>query len=339
MHVLVVTNMYPTEAVPYAGAFVAAQVESLRAAGVDVDVFHLARPERGRNVYRGLGTKVKELVSELEPDVVHVMYGGVMADAVTRAVRDRPVVVSFCGTDLLGGRADGIVARLGVRYSPLASRRAARRAAGVIVKSRNLFAALPRDVDRSRVWIVPNGVDVSRFRPLDRDECRRRLGWSPDRPHVLFPAPPGRPEKRFELAEASVALLDGGTPTPELHALEGVPHEDVPTWLNAANVVVLTSAHEGSPNAVKEALACNVPVVSVDVGDVRERIEGIEGCFLAAPTAEDLADKLRRAIARSEPIAGRERMAELSLETVAGRLRGIYASLTNGAADAKISEG
>ncbi|HEV3407609.1 MAG TPA: glycosyltransferase, partial [Gaiellaceae bacterium] len=124
MHVLVVTNMYPTEAVPYAGAFVAAQVESLRAAGVDVDVFHLDRPEHGRNVYRGLAEKVKELVSELEPDLVHVMYGGVMADAVTRAVRDRPVVVSFCGTDLLGGRADGIVARLAVRYSARASRRA-----------------------------------------------------------------------------------------------------------------------------------------------------------------------------------------------------------------------
>ena len=331
--------MYPTAAVPYAGAFVAAQVESVRAAGVDVDVFHLARPEHGRNVYRGLGERVKERVSDLEPDLVHVMYGGVMADAVTRAIRDRPVLVSFCGTDLLGGRADGILGRLAVRYGALASRRAARRAAGIIVKSRNLFTALPREVDRSRVWIVPNGVDVSRFRPLDREACRRRLGWSLDRPHVLFPAPPARPEKRFALAEASIALVNGSTPAPELHALEGVPHDDVPLWLNAADAVVLTSSHEGSPNAVKEALACNVPVVSVDVGDVRERIEGIEGCFVAAPTPEDLADKLGRAITRSEPIAGRDRMVELSLERVAARLRGIYASLANGAVDATFPEG
>jgi glycosyltransferase involved in cell wall biosynthesis len=265
------------------------------------------------------------------------MYGGVMADAVTRALPGYPVLVSFCGTDLLGGETHGVLKRFAVRYGALASRRAAGRAAGIIVKSRNLFHALPREIDRSRVWIVPNGVDVSRFRPLDREECRRRLGWDPERPHVLFPAPPARPEKRFPLAEASVALLNGTSSSAELHALAGVPHEDVPIWINAASVVLLTSSHEGSPNAVKEALACNVPVVSVDVGDVGERIEGIDGCFLAAPTPDDLAEKLERALSRPEPIAGRERMAELSLNRVAARLRDIYATLTDSAVDEAVA--
>jgi glycosyltransferase involved in cell wall biosynthesis len=106
-----------------------------------------------------------------------------------------------------------------------------------------------------------------------------------------------------------------------------VPHEEVPLWLNAADVVLLTSTHEGSPNAVKEALACNVPIVSVEVGDVRERIDGVEGCHCAAATPPDLAAKLAEVLERGERVRGREQVLELSLPTVARRLRAIYEML------------
>ena len=326
LRALVVTNMYPTSAQPHAGPFVARQVESLRQAGVAVDVLHLRRAQ-GRNVYRGLGKRVERLTAELGVDLVHVMYGGVMADAVTRAVRACPVVVSFCGSDLLGRKGDGLVDSLSVRFTVLASRRAARRADGVIVKSRNLFGALPAEVDPSRAWIVPNGVDFHRFRPMDRAESQRLLGWESRHPHVLFPAPRGRPEKRYALAEASVQHLNRSGARVELHALEGVRHEEVPLWLNAANAVLLTSAHEGSPNSVKEALACNVPVVSVDVGDVRERLMGIDGCFLADPTPEDIAENLDRAISRPGRIDARRAVADLALDRVAAKVCQIYALL------------
>ncbi len=322
-HALVVTNMYPTVELPSSGTFVAAQVESLRDAGVEVDVLLADRAE-GRSVYRGLGKKVNGLVSELHPDLVHVMYGGVMAEAVTRAVRSCPVVVSFCGTDLLGGKSGSVVERLGLRYGVVGSWRAARRAAGIIVKSRNLFDALPSGIDTSRAWIVPNGVDFTRFRPMDRVESQQRLGWDPGRLHVLFPAQTYRVEKRYWLAEASVDLVKGSGLPVDLHAFDGVPHADVPHWLNAANAVVLTSTHEGSPNVVKEALACNVAVVSVDVGDVRERLTGIDGCFLADSTPEDIARKLAQALRRPRRIASREVVADLALERVAARVSGIY---------------
>jgi teichuronic acid biosynthesis glycosyltransferase TuaC len=323
LRALIVTNMYPSPAAPDHGTFVAAQVESLRGAGVHVDLLHLTRLGGGRRVYRDLSRRVTNAVQATQPDVVHVMYGGVMADVTTRAIRDRPVVVSYCGTDLLGGRTGGTVSQLALRYGVFASRRAARRAAGIVVKSRNLFDALPTSVDRTRVWIIPNGVDFSRFRPRDQSECRRELGWEQSRRHVLFPAVATRPEKRFALAQAAVAALNGAGSV-ELHALSGVPNAEVPVWMNAADVVVLTSTHEGSPNAVKEALACNVPVVSVDVGDVRDRFVGIEGCFIAEATPEDLAAKLEMVFARSRPVEAREHLAELSLQSVAERLQAVY---------------
>jgi glycosyltransferase involved in cell wall biosynthesis len=262
-----------------------------------------------------------------------------MAESVTRAIRDRPVLVTFHGTDLLAGRAGGLLHALSLRVGVVASHRAARRAAGVIVVSTTLLDALPRDLDRSRVWVIPNGVDLKLFRPLERSECQRTLGWDPARRHVLFPASPSRPVKRFALAEAAVALANENGADVQLHALDGVAHEDVPVWLNAASAVLLTSAHEASPVIVKEALACNVPVVSVDVGDVGERIAEVDGCFIAAPTPGDLADKLARTLAHPGRIAGREGIAELSLERIAIRVRAIYASLTNGAAGEAGREG
>jgi teichuronic acid biosynthesis glycosyltransferase TuaC len=329
MHVLLVTNMYPTPTAPAEGTFVAAQVESLRELGVRVDVLSLPRPEGGRGVYRGLSRKVKEAVAAQEPDLVHVAYGGVTAYLVTRAIRDRPVLVTYHGSDLLASQSnapplDALALHVGV----LASRHAARRAAGIIVVGRNLYEALPPSLDYGRVWIVPNGVDMSRFRPLDRRECQLRLGWDPARRHVLFPASADRPEKRFAMAEASVEVLRGRGADAELHSLDGIPNDEVPTWFNAANAILLTSTREGSPVVVKEALACNVPVISVDVGDVRERIAGIECCFIADANPHDLADKLGQALDREDRISARERIAELSLESVAKRIHEIYAFLT-----------
>jgi len=260
-----------------------------------------------------------------------VMYGGVMADVLTRTVRDVPVVVTFRGTDVLGGKGRGVVHGLSRRYGVVASRRAARRAAGIVVKSQNLVDALPGDVDRSRVWVVPDGVDLERFRPRDKDACRAELRWDARVRHVLFPGSSRRPEKRFALAEAAVARAREKGTEIELHALEGVPHDAVATWLNAADVVLLTSVHEGSPNVVKEALACNVPVVSVDVGDVRERISGIDGCHIADSMPHDLADKLALVLGRDKPVAGRERVHDLELSVVASRLGEIYAQVVHAA--------
>jgi glycosyltransferase involved in cell wall biosynthesis len=255
------------------------------------------------------------------------MYGGILADLVTRNVDDRPVVVSFCGSDLLGERLSGSIRRWIAKYGVLASHRAARRAQGVVVKSKNLQNALPDSVDRSKVRIIPNGIDLERFKPLDRDECRERLGWKVKCFHVLFPTNSGDPCKRFELARAAVEVINRSGIQTEIHEISGVPHPEVPVWLNASDVILLTSLHEGSPNIIKEALACNIPVVSVDVGDVRERIQGIEGCYLALSEPCDLAAKLRLVQASPRRVRGRIQMQKLALRGVALQLKEFYGEI------------
>jgi glycosyltransferase involved in cell wall biosynthesis len=324
VRVLFVTNSLPSPERPALGAFVADQIASVDEVGVETHVVHVDRAGLGERAYLGLAGRLRDAVTDARAEVVHVMYGGVMAAIATGAVRDRPVLVSFCGSDVLGGGLSGLRG-LSERVGVMASRRAARRAAGVLVKSRRLLAGLP-ELDPARTWVVPNGVDLSAFAPQDKAACQAALGLDPTRRHVLFPASPQRPEKRFELAEAGVAAL--GLPGEvELHALDGEPRARVPVWLNAVDAVLMTSLYEGSPNAIKEALACQVPVVSVDVGDVGERIAGIEGCHLAEATALDLAAKLAIVLDRGARVDSRDRITELSRASIAERLREIYAVL------------
>jgi teichuronic acid biosynthesis glycosyltransferase TuaC len=324
LRVLVVTNMYPTQSNPTGGVFIELQVRSLRELGVEVEVLHFDRRSRGTRAYWRLGRELTRAVERAQPALVHIAYGGVLAELATRAVRDRPLLVQYWGSDLLGSRAERPLRRFTIHLGVLASRRAALRASGVIVVSENLRAALPSGAAHGNVWVLASGIDLDRFQPLDQDECRSRLGWTSGSKHVLFPASPRRAEKRYPLAQAAVQLLRAKGFQVELHALDGVAHTDVPTWMNASDVVLLTSTHEGSPNVVKEALACNVPVVAVDVGDVRERLANVQGCYIARATDKDLSEKLGLVLSTGGRTDGRAALAEISLERTAQRLLDIY---------------
>jgi teichuronic acid biosynthesis glycosyltransferase TuaC len=324
MRILAITNLYPTPRQPTMGTFVEQQIVGLKRIGVEVDVMLVNRAERGMSSYFTMRAALQEHIAQFQPNVVHVMYGGVLAERVTSMVTGMPVLVSFCGSDLLGERLSGVLRRIVSECGVLASHIAARRAVGIIVKSRNLEEALPVSVDRSKVRIIPNGINLERFNPLDQVDCRKKLGWNLNKFHVLFPANAGDPVKRPFLAQAAIEVANRLGLNAEMHPLRGVPHEEVPIWLNASDAVLLTSLHEGSPNIIKEALACDVPVVSVDVGDVYERISGIDGCHIAQPNADDLAAKLHLVRRKGGRIAGREKVQQISLEQTSLKLRSFY---------------
>ncbi|MDR4484893.1 MAG: glycosyltransferase [Nitrospirales bacterium] len=328
MRVLAVTNIYPTLAHPTCGTFVEQQVKGIMRIGVDVEVIYLNRIQEGVKVYRGLGCKIEERIKLFNPDVVHVMYGGIMADLVTKAITIRPTVVTFHGSDLLGQNLSGIFRKMISRCGVYASWRAAWRAHGVIVVSKVLQDALPKFVNQSKVRIIPCGIDFSRFKTLDRKECRDHLGWDPNCFTILFNGNSADPVKRPSLARHAMDILVKNLGiSAKLQELRCVPNEEVPIWMNASNVVLLTSLHEGSPTVIKEALACNVPIVSVDVGDVREQIREIEGCYIALSTPEDLAAKLELVSLGSGRVESRQRMQKLSIESIAHRVAGFYQEL------------
>ncbi len=161
---------------------------------------------------------------------------------------------------------------------------------------------------------------------MSQEEARLRLGLPLNERLVLFVGRPTQARKRFEISERAVEILNRSLPS-KLIIAWGVDHAEMPTYMNACDVLVFTSMQEGSPNAVKEALACNLPVVSVPVGDVAMRIQGIEGCQLCADDSpEGVAAALERVLRRGQRSASRERVKNLDEKIITGQVIRIYQS-------------
>lgn len=237
-------------------------------------------------------------------DILHANYGLTAPPAVIQY--RLPVVLSLWGTDLFG------------RYGQL-SRACARRSDAAVVMSEQMSDALDVDCE-----VIPHGVDLDTFRPRDRDAARADVGWSADTYQVLFPYGPDRPVKNHDRALRVVRAVRERLDAPvALKTLQGLPHERMPVYYAAADALLLTSDHEGSPNVVKEALACNLPVVSTDVGDVRERLDGVTPSAVCR-TDEELIDAVVSVLRAGGRSNGREAAREVSVERMGERLIDLY---------------
>ena len=238
-----------------------------------------------------------------EYDLVHANYGLTTPFAFAQPVR--PVVVSLWGTDLMSDHS----------WLRWLSRRAARGADATIVPSEPMSEALETDH-----LLVPFGVDTDLFRPIPRDEARERVGWETDRPIALFPYDTDRAVKDFPRARRLVERVDADL---ELRPVCGVDHEEIPYYMNASDVLLVTSKRESGPMVVKEAAACNLPIVSTDVGFVRETIGDVTNCVVSDDDAE-LAAGLERIAAERERADGRDVIDGLSLDSLGDRLHEVY---------------
>jgi len=175
--------------------------------------------------------------------------------------------------------------------------------------------------------VIPSGLDFGLFRPIPQDEARRHLGLPVDKRFLLFVGNPELPRKRYDLARQAVDVLNRSL-SAELLVGWGAPHDDIPFYMNAADALVFTSRQEGSPNVVKEALACNLPVVSVRVGDVPLRLQNVEGCELCDDDRpETIAAALERVLRRNRRVAGRDAVRDLDEQRLAQEVISIYRSV------------
>lgn len=291
----------------------------------DVEVRAVCFTER-RSV-RGLGESammLRALVRDHRADLVNVYWGATSGLSVTLA-SSVPVVVTFGGSDLLGNYdAEGNPTRSG-RLSVRLSRLAARQASGVVVPSEPLRAALPVRVQR-KCAIIPQGVDSSKFYPMDSAEARGRTGIGEEERVVLFfPGSTASWVKDPVLARDTFARVAEVVPGARLIEVMGVPHEELVYYYNAADALLLTSRHEGSNNSIKEALCCNLPVVSTDVGDARERLRFVTPSAVVAQRNPDaLAASLIEILRSGARSNGADHIAEITLDAVTERLVAFY---------------
>ena len=291
--------------------FIVEQAEALQGAGCEIEWFGV----QGKGIagYIREISRLRKIISEFRPDVIHAHYGlsCLLANLATRRV---PVVSTYHGSDINMPKVR--------RFSKMAIRLSAW---NIFVSKKNM--ALAGVVEGKKASLVPCGVSISEDQMQSRNETRKALGWKADEKKVLFAGAFDNAVKDPELAKQAINELKNEGVNAELVELKGYNRDQVNALMYSCDAFLMTSKTEGSPQVIKEAMACGCPIVSVDVGDVKERVEGLEGCYVVeSRNPQDLAEALRKALAFEGRTKGRERIVKMGLmnEQVAKRVVEIY---------------
>ena len=286
--------------------FVWEQVKALQSLGMECECFLI----KGKGFWGYLRQfkPLKNKVSSFQPDVLHAHFG--LCGLLANMQRKAPVVTTYHGSDINEKKV--------LPFSKMAMR----------LSAWNIFVSrktMEKANTHKKYALLPCGVEFSDLQLTERQEARRRMGLSENRHYVLFSGAFDNAVKNAPLAKEAVALLKDNDV--ELLELKGYSREEVTLLMCATDALLMTSISEGSPQVIKEAMACGCPIVSVDVGDVKERVEGVEGCCVAKTReAKELAKLLQKALAFEGKTKGREKLLADGLDNqqVAKRLVEIY---------------
>ena len=300
MKVLIVASYNKNRFAP----FIQEQADALAKVGCEIGYFGI----RGKGVsgYLKQLPELKRKIKEFQPDIIHAHYG--LSGLLANLQRRIPVVTTYHGSDINNTKAR--------RFSKIAMKMSAY---NVFVSQKTLDLAKPK---RNFV-LLPCGINLEDYPVIDKLEARKQMGLDVQKKYVLFAGAFDNAVKNAPLAQQAVALL----PDVELLELKGYLRQQVALLMQAVDCFLMTSFTEGSPQVIKEAMACGCPIVSVDVGDVKERIEGLVGCWIVPDYCEEnVTDRLRKAMRFKGKSDGRNRIIydNLTNESVASRLFQIY---------------
>ena len=316
-----VLSVIPGESEGTSFIFAKRQVAELQKRGIANRTFFLASRTSIRLVFREWRRLRKE-ISEFQPDLVNAHYGTLTAFLCSYGTRF-PLVVTYRGSDLwLHPELSFLRSRVGM----LLSQTAALRASHIICVSKGLSQSLWWK--RDKVTIISSGIDTSIFYPRPQNKVRSELGWPKEERVVIFNCGKEPLRKRFALAESAVRVARSLYGDIKFLVMEGdVPPDRVPLFLNAADCLLVTSDYEGSPNIVKEALACNLPIVSVDVGDVRERLQDVNLAYIIERDPIALGKAIVQILKNGRRCNGYQKSLELSLDKTTDMIINIYQSV------------
>jgi glycosyltransferase involved in cell wall biosynthesis len=313
MRVLHVTNAYPNKKNSSYGIFVKEQVASLEKKNVDCKIIFIDALSGGKLEYLKKVNAIRKAARSSDVVHCHHAYSAFLTIFFARA--NKPVIASFLSSEK--GETETI-------FRKFLYRQVIRQCAAFIDKS-------DPEIENShhqKGYYLPNGVDMQFFQPAGKTEAQRQLGLLPGT-YALFCASGSvyRPEKRYDLFRETLNILNKrhGLDIKEL-ILSNIDRNLTPNYFNAAAFHLLTSDYEGSPNSIKEAMSCNLPVVSTNVGNVKSLMQDVKGCYVS-PSGDpnDLAKLCLKALTRPAS-AGRSRLLEvgLGMDAVAEKLCDIY---------------
>lgn len=264
--------------------FIYIQGESLKEQNVDIHYYTI----KGKGI-KGYLKNIKPLKNQIKKeayDIIHAHYvlSGLIA---ILSGKKNPIVLSLMGDDAYGSFNSKGKLKISSIYLIILSKIIQFQVKHIIVKSENIKKTV---LNKRKVTIIPNGVNLNIFKSKSKKICRKELGLTTSKRIVLFLGNPEDSRKNLKLAKQAIQLSQ--IKNLELVIPYPVQHCKVPKLLNAADILLFTSTAEGSPNIIKEAMACNCPTVSTDVGDVRWVFGNTKGYFISTFDPEDVAEKI-----------------------------------------------
>ena len=285
--------------------FITEQVESIRQLGVDVDFFGV----HGKGILGYLSNlgALKAKIRDYRPDLIHAHYG--LSGLLANLQRKVPVITSYHGSDIHTGGRTLFFSQAAIRLS----------AYNIFVSNKLLEQS---GYKGTKHCIIPCGIDIHTFHPVERAIARKSLGWDADSVYILFGGAFANKVKNYPLAQAAVSQIEGA----QLMEMRGYTRDQVNLAMNAANCLLVTSFREGGPLVNKEAMACGTPVVAVRVGDVEETMTGVDGCYVTSHDVNEVAVCLKRAVLFQGKTKGRQRIIDLGLpmEQIAKQIIALY---------------
>jgi len=307
-------NSKPGEAFNFSlhHSFIFEQTESLRKIEIDFNFFFLKG--KGITGYLKNYQNYIKLLNSFKPDIVHAHYG--LSGLFANLQRKIPVITTFHGSDVFLFKANRMMSII----SHVLSKKS------IVVNSK--MAKILRL--RNKTHIIPCGVDIKLSYPYKEEHSLCPPQLERVKTNILFSSRFDYYEKNFPLAKEVIALLG---PDYNLIELKGYSRVEVNQLMNYCDVALMTSISEGSPLFIKEAMACNCPIVSTDVGDVREIIGNTNGCYITSFDPTEIAEKVKLAVQFHKIYKytkGRDRIIELGLdsETIARKILEVYKSVT-----------
>lgn len=306
LRILVVANYNPGHFSP----FVVEQMESLRKIGVQIDTYGIVG--KGLLGYLSNIVGLRKKIREFQPDLIHAHYG--LSGLCANLQRQVPVVTTYHGSDIHSGGWVLKLSQLAMKLS----------AYNIFVSTKMLEMS---GYKKLNACVQSCGLDLNVIQEIDREEARKELGLNQHEKLGLFSGSFDNYIKNYPLAKSALNRLSNV----RLIELKGYSRREVNLLMNAVDFQLTTSFRESGPLVVKEAMACGTPVVSVDVGDVKEVIGHTEGCYIAERDPEDIAEKIRQALAFKGKTNGCQRIINLGLsnDLVAKRLIEVYRQVLN----------
>ena len=305
MRVLVVASFNKGRFAP----FIIEQAEALKEQGCEIEFFGLQG--KGLRGYLNNVPQLKQMIREFRPDVIHAHYG--LSGLFANLQREIPVVTTYHGSDI-NDKSALPFSKMAIRLSGW----------NIFVSRKIIEIAKPK----KNYSLLPCGIDLHELQQMNKSEARQRMNLEANKRYVLFSGAFDNEVKNAPLARKAMEELCD--PSVVLLELKGYSREEVTLLMCAVDALLMTSFTEGSPQVIKEALACGCPIVSVDVGDVKERIDGVDGCYVAETRhATELASLLQNAMGFEGKTKGRERVIsdELDNRLVAQQLVKIFRSV------------